>query len=232
MKLKNLAAIVFFLVNINTYGQSISQQLYGSAYVTGSSNNIHIHGSIGESSILTKSNGTIVVTEGFLQPYIKKVIIYGPEQSCLDQEIILEAFGGTAYVWYELSAPNDTLSTDSTYIFQLDRDYHIAVKSAENLFDSISITVLPIQDCPYDLMFYNFVTPNNDGDNDYFYIKNIEQSQSNELTVIDRWGNVVYEVSNYQNDWSPESLINGTYIYLFKDHTLDREHRGKIIIEK
>jgi gliding motility-associated-like protein len=61
----------------------------------------------------------------------------------------------------------------------------------------------------------NVVTPNGDGVNDMFFIQNLDLSQANTLVVFNRWGNVVFEVENYQNDWQPNNLVDGVYFYQF-----------------
>jgi len=72
----------------------------------------------------------------------------------------------------------------------------------------------------------NLLTPNGDGVNDYFVIKNVEKYLDNELFVYDRLGSLVYHSRSYKNDWngtneSSRSLNRrsllpvGTYFYLF-----------------
>jgi gliding motility-associated-like protein len=50
------------------------------------------------------------------------------------------------------------------------------------------------------LEIYNVVTPNGNGDNDVFVIRNIELYPNNTLTIFNRWGVVVYEVDGYGQD--------------------------------
>jgi gliding motility-associated-like protein len=66
----------------------------------------------------------------------------------------------------------------------------------------------------------NILTPNGDGNNDTWVIKDIEKYPDNEITVFDRGGRTVYHVINYQNDWmgylSGRPLAEGTYYYIIK----------------
>jgi gliding motility-associated-like protein len=48
-----------------------------------------------------------------------------------------------------------------------------------------------------ELEIFNAVTPNGNGDNDVFVIRNIELYPDNTLTVFNRWGTIVYEVDHY-----------------------------------
>jgi gliding motility-associated-like protein len=69
-------------------------------------------------------------------------------------------------------------------------------------------------------------SPNNDGNNDAWYIRNIEVYPNNLLKVFDRWGILVYQVQQYNNAsivWdgranagmqSGDLLDSGTYYYV------------------
>lgn len=45
-------------------------------------------------------------------------------------------------------------------------------------------------------------SPNNDGINDFLIIEGIEDFPGSKLTIFNEWGNIVYQISNYQNDWN------------------------------
>jgi gliding motility-associated-like protein len=68
------------------------------------------------------------------------------------------------------------------------------------------------------LQIYNAVSPNKDGINDVFYITNITEYPKSELCIYNRWGNQVYRVTGYKNDWSAtwdgKELPDGTYFYI------------------
>jgi gliding motility-associated-like protein len=70
----------------------------------------------------------------------------------------------------------------------------------------------------------NVVTPNNDNANDLLLIQNLDITLPSKLVVINRWGNIVFEIENYQNDWSPTTLIDSVYFYQF-DY-LNRNYQG------
>ena len=61
----------------------------------------------------------------------------------------------------------------------------------------------------------NLVSPNNDGINDRFEIRNIEKYPDNELVIFDRRGKVVFRAVSYANDWAVEGLADGAYFYRF-----------------
>uniref|UniRef100_UPI0040481754 tandem-95 repeat protein n=1 Tax=Algoriphagus sp. TaxID=1872435 RepID=UPI0040481754 len=62
----------------------------------------------------------------------------------------------------------------------------------------------------------NTITPNGGGVNDTFEIPGLGRYVSNELVIMNRWGDQVFERKNYQNDWGAEGLVSGTYFYILK----------------
>lgn len=77
----------------------------------------------------------------------------------------------------------------------------------------------------------NVFTPNGDSENNEFYIRGLENYNNVELYVFNRWGNKVFESSNYQNNWNAEELADGTYWYLIKlPYGQKTEYKGNITI--
>lgn len=66
----------------------------------------------------------------------------------------------------------------------------------------------------------NGISPNGDGQNDFFTIDNIEYYPESKLSIFNRWGNLVFEKSGYQNDWSGQyqsnDLPDGVYFYVLE----------------
>lgn len=103
--------------------------------------------------------------------------------------------------------------------------------------DSLSITVLPVE-----LSVSTVITPNGDGYNDVFEVFEKPPDQgggngdgsksvyansgdpidlskyylSNTLIVFNRWGEKIYDVDNYQNDWDGGGMIDGVYFYILQ----------------
>ncbi|XOV94524.1 MAG: gliding motility-associated C-terminal domain-containing protein [Bacteroidota bacterium] len=46
----------------------------------------------------------------------------------------------------------------------------------------------------------NLISPNNDGYNDFLLVENIEAYPDNKVSIFDRWGTKLYEVTAYDND--------------------------------
>jgi gliding motility-associated-like protein len=80
-----------------------------------------------------------------------------------------------------------------------------------------------------ELEVYNSVSPNGDGDNDTFIIRNIENYPNNTVSIYNRWGVKVFEVDGYGQDkvfrgisegrvtvQKSEELPEGTYFYILR----------------
>ncbi|MEM8906977.1 MAG: gliding motility-associated C-terminal domain-containing protein [Bacteroidota bacterium] len=74
---------------------------------------------------------------------------------------------------------------------------------------------------PSELKIFNAFSPNGDTTNPFFRIDGIENFPNHELFVYNRWGNLVLEARDYQNDWDGTwdglDLPDGTYFYVFDD---------------
>ncbi|WP_431241340.1 gliding motility-associated C-terminal domain-containing protein [Flavobacterium sp. P21] len=85
--------------------------------------------------------------------------------------------------------------------------------NASNNQDSATVS-------PSCLKIWNEFSPNDDGQNDTFYIDCIAQYPDNQLSIFNRWGNLVYFKKGYDNTWdgkaegSAKTLPEGTYFYI------------------
>lgn len=77
----------------------------------------------------------------------------------------------------------------------------------------------------------NVITANNDGVNDLFIVKNLEQYDRVEFKVLNRWGELVYSQSDYDNKWDGRDkrgnrLTEGVYFYTLQPTSDKFEYRG------
>ena len=56
------------------------------------------------------------------------------------------------------------------------------------------------------------------------------QYYNNELTVFNRWGQSVFDATNYKNNWRATDVPDGTYYYVFKIPEDGREYTGHVTI--
>lgn len=96
--------------------------------------------------------------------------------------------------------------------------------------DSMGVICVPFINCDSSgsgccnfagLTIPNGITPNNDGINDVWVIKNANICSEISITVFNRWGNIVYKDPKYTNNWKGENqsgqlLPQGTYYVVIK----------------
>ncbi|SDY04226.1 conserved repeat domain-containing protein/gliding motility-associated C-terminal domain-containing protein, partial [Lutibacter oricola] len=89
-------------------------------------------------------------------------------------------------------------------------------------------TVLTISGCVIEV--FNAVSPNDDGENDVFYIRGIECYSDNRVEIYNRWGGLVFERDHYNNTdrafkgisegrltiHKSRELPDGAYYYILK----------------
>lgn len=83
--------------------------------------------------------------------------------------------------------------------------------------DTVLVTVIPLA---FDGIISNVFSPNGDGINDTWYIENIKYYPKNEVIIYNIYGNIVYSMQAYNNDWqgtyNGAPLPDGTYFYVVK----------------
>ncbi len=85
-------------------------------------------------------------------------------------------------------------------------------------------------------------SPDKDGVNDAFIIPGIEKYPNNKLTIVNRWGEVVYFKQQYNNEWTGEPnkgfvmddgiVPAGTYFYILETGTGGKPISGSIYINR
>jgi gliding motility-associated-like protein/uncharacterized repeat protein (TIGR01451 family) len=66
------------------------------------------------------------------------------------------------------------------------------------------------------LFIPNAITPNGDGLNDHFRMPGLDAYPENELSIYNRWGNMVFTEKNYRQRWDGKGLNEGTYFYVLR----------------
>lgn len=81
-----------------------------------------------------------------------------------------------------------------------------------------TILLINVIDGGTELEVFTGFSPNGDGVNDVFKIKNIDLYPNNDLKIFNRWGKQVYNVKSYHNSWDAEyrsaKLPDGSYFYI------------------
>ncbi len=120
--------------------------------------------------------------------------------------------------------------------------YEVCSRACTNLCDvaNVRVVVLPGIGVDTTNTVPNAITPNGDGKNDLLLIDELifdaVDFPRSELIIFNRWGDVVYSASPYNNDWGGKStggrdLPEGTYYYVLRLDTVEGEvMKGDITI--
>jgi gliding motility-associated-like protein len=130
--------------------------------------------------------------------------------------IILTATGGTQYSW----TGSDIISGQTTSALTIrpkqSGAYKVTVTNASGCVSDQSLAITVTED--YKLEASTVVTPNGDGYNDKFIVKNIDYYPNNTLKIFDKAGRILYTKHTYANDWdgtiNGSPLSEGTYYYI------------------
>ena len=128
-----------------------------------------------------------------------------------DNEVVLVSPGKfQSYLWADSS-------NDSVYLIEEEGQYNVQV------FDEFgcngSDTLIVISQCPTRVYVPNTFSPNGDRLNDEFGVWGIEILSMN-LSVFDRWGQLVFESEQVTNRWdgtnASQDFISGQYIWTLR----------------
>lgn len=72
------------------------------------------------------------------------------------------------------------------------------IANSENC-DTAIVLVVVSEVLPIGIEVNQMVTPNNDGRNDFLFIRGVENARNNSLKIFNRWGVAVYEGQGYNN---------------------------------
>jgi gliding motility-associated-like protein len=105
--------------------------------------------------------------------------------------------------------------TDTTYCMTSDTlevgTYNIKVVTQDSGYVSESNYVTCVQPEPPTITIPNVFTPNGDLTNDFFVIRNLGLYNHRPLVIRNRWGKVVYQSNQYNNDWNGKNVPDGVY---------------------
>jgi gliding motility-associated-like protein len=180
-------------------------------------------GTDSENCISTDSVYVVVIPNVPAQSAANDIVV------CPGESVILTGNGGASYNW---SGPQGAFSTDqivtlTSMAINQSGWYQVIVTDSNGClgYDSTYISVENNADC---LFIPDLITPDLDGHNDTWEIIGLENFQNAEVEIYNRWGNLVYYSSPYNNDW--DGSVNkgatidgkdgkvpvGTYFYIIK----------------
>jgi len=105
----------------------------------------------------------------------------------------------------------------------IDAQTHASTKRVTaSIAESIDIQKIALFPFP-ELNFTKLVSPNGDGINDYFEVEGIEKYEHSKLIIIVPDGKIIYEKTDYANDYDGEGTSDGTYYFMFFGDKDDRK---------
>ena len=136
---------------------------------------------------------------------------------CSTQLVDLIAPGNyKTYQWFDGST-NQHVQTTKT----VDGNYWVTLTDSLSCTNTISTEI----DCSVFIEVYNLITPNGDGKNDFFEIKDL-QKNTYALKIYNSWGSLVYSNDTYNNDLDSDILADGVYYYSLIHYKNKRNLKG------
>jgi len=142
----------------------------------------------------------------------------------------LKASGGSKYTWTPASSLNNADVTNPIASPQETTTYRVIVETPEGCTstDEVTVTVIPR------IIPANGITPNGDGANDTWVIKNIEHYPEAEIEIFNRWGNKIFTSIGYSTPW--DGTFNGqpmpvaAYYFIIKLNKDEKPLSGNITL--
>jgi gliding motility-associated-like protein len=132
------------------------------------------------------------------------------------RDVLLTASGTGNFAWTPIQNISNVTAATTTARVTEKTAYTVTLTNALGCVSTASVTVDAIEDLYVEptIVF----TPNGDGINDKFVIKNLDQYPNNRLQIFDRTGKVLYEQNDYANNWdgrvNGQLLTKDTYLYI------------------
>jgi gliding motility-associated-like protein len=197
----------------------------------------HLYASPGKKTIklvVTTSNGCTDDITKTAEVYSIPVVFAGNDTTISNgYSVQLNATGAYTYAWSPAEGLNNpTLSNPVANPYKTTE--YIVEGTSINGCSSTDAIVITIDD-DFLVIPYNIVTPNGNGKNDAWVVRNIERYPKNKITILDEWGVMVYEQKGYENNWEGrnsrgEILPDGTYFYVLTFEDNKKIYKGFITL--
>jgi gliding motility-associated-like protein len=235
MKLFSISLVLMGCVQI-VAAQSVflERQVIGSTGALYNQGGTNISSTTGEVVVNVGESSNKILTQGFQQPAPKNLITFS---IITGAETCIGAGNGMATIEqisgceppYQVLWSNGNTGLNST---QWSTGNHSVTVSSSTCTATQQFFIDLEEDVDCELVIYSGITPNGDGQNDFWHIDNIHlpRYQQNKVSIFNRWGDLVWSGENYNNietRWSGEGkkereLPDGTYFYVveFEDNTV------------
>ncbi|RBL88862.1 Ig-like domain-containing protein [Chitinophaga flava] len=178
----------------------------------------------------TKTSNTIPVTVHPLPD--GRVAAAGSTTISKGASIQLQASGGNSYAWTPAQWLDNPSSATPVARPAASIRYEVVITNLAGCSVRKQIDITLEDD--FKVTGTNILTPNGDGINDNWVVKNIDMYPDNEVKVFDRAGRLVFQARNYNNTWNGtvngQPLSEGTYYYIITVGQNIKTFKGYITI--
>ena len=154
----------------------------------------------------------------------------GPDVRLCEGKEMVETLGtpssaGWTYQWDPPIGLDDATKAQPAVFTQTSTTYALTVTKDTFCISYDAVQVL-VEPCEH-LYLPNAFSPNGDGINETFEVINLPRGSK--LQVWNRWGNMAFQSTDYQNNWRAEGLPEG--VYVFRLVTADgRAYTGSVTV--
>jgi gliding motility-associated-like protein len=182
---------------------------------------INVSGASDTNYIFIYKKGSLTITKADQSISFESI----PRRLRITQESRLIATASSGLpVSFETSDP-DIGKVDGN-ILKVRRDGRVTVSASQagdHNFNAAPDVAQTIETLPTFDGISSLFTPNNDGMNDYWYIPKLDQYGKLQVTVYNRFGQLVYRSDGYKNDWDGtwkgSPLPSASYYYIIRSST-------------
>ena len=148
------------------------------------------------------------------------VPIITPNVICIGDTAQLTVIGGSVPSWSLNSNPSILPIASMSNV-----SYTYSATDINGCIGDVIFNISIDKDCA--VIVYNGFTPNGDGLNDFWIIDNIEKFPNNKVYIFNRWGNKIFQTTEYNNTnnvWdgklNGQLVPSGTYFYVIESELL------------
>lgn len=152
-------------------------------------------------------------------------------------DVILQGSGGLDYAWLPdtvldcpiCQTPLANVFEDTKFYLTVGNEYGCKTTDTVWIYTSENID-------PRDVLFIpTAITPNGDGINEFWNIRNLDLYPHNQVVILNRWGDEIYRSDGaYQNDfkgtYKGTPVPAGTYYYLLKLADINQVLNGPLTV--
>ncbi|GMN10473.1 hypothetical protein MTsPCn9_34010 [Croceitalea sp. MTPC9] len=156
------------------------------------------------------------------------------------EDIILVGWSKASNLW--------TVIGKTAFSGDLSQGFLVSEKFIPDDYAAITFGTVPL---PLDTFAVNnptlgnyFVSPNGDGTNDFLIIDNLGEAESNNLQIYNRFGQKVFEMDNYNDEFNgfsnqdnlvlnkSQGLPEGVYFYIVTLFDLELSYQGFLFLDR